>query len=67
MKQINESYKQDGERLCSELKVLEEEMGQGREEVMGHLKEINSIKKVIDTEVLILIITGFRLLLSTYY
>ena len=45
--------------MCSELKVLEEEMGQGREEVMGHLKEINSIKKVIDTEVLILIITGY--------
>ncbi|XP_063679284.1 beta-1,3-galactosyltransferase bre-2-like isoform X1 [Bolinopsis microptera] len=50
--------KQDGERLCSELKALEEELGQGREQVMGHLKEINSIKKVIDTEILILIITA---------
>jgi len=50
--------KQDGERLCNELKELEKEMGKNREDVMGHIKEINSIKKIIDTEILILIITA---------
>jgi len=44
--------------LCNELKELEKEMGKNREDVMGHIKEINSIKKIIDTEILILIITA---------
>ena len=34
------------------------EMGKNREEVRGHIREIKDIKQVVDTEMLILIITG---------
>jgi hypothetical protein len=44
--------------LCGELKQLEREMGRSRDEVLGHMRDINSIQQVVDTEILILIITG---------
>ena len=49
--------------MCRRLKELEEEIEDNREVVMGHIKDINSIKKVVDTEILILIITGPCLLI----
>ncbi|KAL5261531.1 hypothetical protein ACHWQZ_G007294 [Mnemiopsis leidyi] len=50
--------KQDGERLCSELRDLEQEMGDSRQAVLTHLQEIRSIKPKLDTEILVLIITA---------
>ena len=50
--------------MCRRLKELEEEIEDNREVVMGHIKDINSIKKVVDTEILILIITGPCLLIK---